>query len=175
MVNGQSVTQHGGHNFPTVVEAQWAVFFDTMNDPWFYDQEAEWGLANAQHYRPQFSLPRLNAYLEVQRVDDHRIRQPLQHYYPGIEEPVVYLAVGELPDEQQLGTTGWWDPGCGQGVRKLIPGDDWEDWFPPDYPNVLQAIRVARTMEFESAVPPVRQAGEEVRDIPVREREQRPE
>lgn len=170
---GHGLTQYGEHNFTTLVEAQWAVFFDAMNERWLYDQDAEWGLANAQHYRPQFCLPRLNAYLEVQRPDDHRIRQPLEHYYPETEEPVVYLAVGELPDELWLSTTGWWGPSCARGVVKLTPGDDWNQWFPPDYSNVLHAIEFARTKEFEPAVPLRRQPREEVRGIPEREREQR--
>lgn len=93
-----------------------------------------------------------------------------------IEEHAVYLAVGELPDEQQLGATGWWDPGRSQGVMKLTPCFEWGDWFSPNYPDVLQAIVVAKTHEFEeSAVPLGRQPGERVRDIPEREREQRPE
>ncbi|MCA1693739.1 MAG: hypothetical protein LC749_02880 [Actinobacteria bacterium] len=32
----------------TVVEARWAVFFDAMDHPYYYDPEAEWGLPNAQ-------------------------------------------------------------------------------------------------------------------------------
>ena len=175
MTAGHGFTQYRGHNFPAIVEAQWAVFFDALSDTWRYDQEAEWGLTNTQHYQPQFFLPRLNAHLEVQRLDDHQTRQFLQHYYPEMEEHVVYLAVGDLPDEQQLGTAGWWDPRRDQGVRSLTTGYDWEAWFPPSYPDVLRAIEVARTKEFESAIPRGRQPGEEVMDIPEREREQRPE
>ena len=118
MTAEDGITQYRGRNFLTVVEAQWAGFFQTIGDPWDYDPVAELLLANPQHYLPQFSLPRLGAYLEVQRLDDHRTRQPLQHSHPEIEEPVVYLAVRELPDEAQLGTTGWWDPGRGQGVTR---------------------------------------------------------
>lgn len=176
MTAGDGIVLYFGRNFLTVVEAQWAVFFETMDDPWDYDPAAEWVLTNPQHYRPQFSLSRLGAYLEVQRLDDRRTRQPLQHHYPEIEEPPVYLAVGDPPDEQQLRNTGWWDPVRLQGVRKLTPGYDWEAWFPPDSSSVLRAIEVARTEEFGSAIPQMRQpGGREVKDIPEREREERPE
>lgn len=152
MTFGQDFISYGGYLFLTVVEARWAVFFDTLNDLWVYDREAEWGLANAQHYRPQFSLPRLNGYLEVQRPDDNRTRQPLHHDYPEIEEHVLYLAVGDFPDEQQLGATGWWNPRRGQGITKLTRrcfDFDWGKWFPPNYPDVLQALEAARAKEFE--------------------------
>lgn len=175
MTPGQDFILYGGKTFLAVVEARWAVFFDALNHPYYYDPEAEWGLPNAQHYRPQFSLPRLNGYLEVQRFDDHRTRQPLQHYYPEIEEHAAYLAVGDLPDEQQLGAIGWWDPGRSQGVMKLTPCFDWGEWFPPNYPDVLEALEVARTEEFTTGIPSLRQPEEEVRDIPEREREQPPQ
>ncbi len=172
---GDGFTQYRGHNFLTVVEAQWAVFFQTMGDPWHYDSAAELLLANPKRYLPQFSLPRLGAYLEMRCLDDYSPRQVLHHYHQDIEEPVVYLAVGDLPDQRQLSTTGWWDSTRSQGVMKLTPGFDWEKWFPPDYPPILQAIEVARTEEFESTIPQMRQSGEEVRDIPEREREEPPE
>jgi hypothetical protein len=142
----QGVTQYRGYSFLTVVEARWAVFFDTVRHDWDYDAEAEWGLFNAEHYRPQFFLH--GAYLEVQRPDDDRTRRPQLHYYPEIEEPVVYLAVGDLPDERQLSATGWWDSKRRSGVMKLTPGDDWNQCFPLDYPDVRQAIEIARTVEF---------------------------
>lgn len=177
MAAGHCFTQYRGHNFLTVVEARWAVFFDGLptGEVWHYDHEAGWGLANTRHYRPQFFLPRLGAYLEVQRPDDHQSRQPLRHYDPEIEEPIVYLAVGDLPDERQLRLAGWWDPDSGQGVRNLTQGFEWEAWFPPDSDGVLRAIEVARTTEFVSAIPLLRQPGEEITDIPERDREQRPE
>lgn len=144
----QGPTLYRGYNFPTVVEARWAVFFDALGDPWDYDSKAEWGLFNPQsYYRPQFLLPRLTAYLEV-RPDDDRTRQPLLHYDPEIEEPIVYLAVDNLPDERQLGAIGWWDSERRRGVMSLVPCSGWEMWFPPDYPDVVRAIEVARTEEF---------------------------
>ena len=153
-MTGQGFTLYGGHNFRTIVEARWAAFFDAQRDPWDYDPEAGWGLGNEQHYRPQFCLPRLDGYLDVQRPGDHRTRQPLQHYYPEIEEYPVYLAVGDFPDEQQLRATGWWDSERGQGVKNLTPCYDWGDWFPPDYGEVLRAVEVARTKEFGPEMPP---------------------
>ncbi len=174
MTTGRGVTQYCGHNFPSIVEAQWAVFFETRGEVWHYDREATWGLVNAQHYRPQFALPRLDAYFEVQRPHDHQTRRSLQYDHPEIKEPVVYLAVGDLPDERQLGTTGWWDPGRSQGVRNLTPGDDWKAWFPPDYPDVLRAMEFARTTKFGPAIPEGRRTGEGIRDIPKQERERHP-
>ncbi|MDQ3762223.1 MAG: hypothetical protein M3460_11210 [Actinomycetota bacterium] len=175
MTTGEGPVPYGEHLFLTVAEARWAVFFDAKGDPWHYDPRAEWGLGNEQHYRPQFSLPRLSAYLEVQRPDDHRTRHVLHHYDPEIEEHHVYLAVGDLPDEQQLATTGWWDSERDQGVMMLTPSFEWEKWFPPDRPRVLQALEAAKTKEFGPAVPLERQPEEEVSEIPEREREQRPD
>ncbi len=172
-MTGQDATPYRGHNFLTISEARWAVFFDALKRTWYYDPGSEWVTANPQHYRPQFSLPDLNAYLEVRHPSDHRDRQPQRHRYPEIEEPVSYLAVGDLPDERQLGSAGWWDSGRNQGVKLLTPGDEWGSWFPPDYPDVLQALEAARTTEFESAIPFGRQPSKEVGDIPEREREQR--
>lgn len=175
MTAGDGLTQYSGHTFLTVAEAQWAVFFESTKTRWRYDPNAEWGLPNEQHYRPQFSLPRLNGYLEVQRPDDYRIREPLLHYHPEIEEPAVYLAVGDLPDERQLGVNGWWDSERRRGVMNLTPCFEWQMWFPPNSSEVLRALELARIKEFESAVPPARQPAEEIKDIPQREREQRPE
>lgn len=173
--NQEGITQYRGYNFLTAVEARWAVFFDTLDRSWDYDPKAEWGLFNAQHYRPQFLLPSLNAYLEVQRPDDDQNRRPLQHYDPEIQEPVVYLAVGDLPDERQLSTTGWWDPKRHSGVMSLTPGFDWNKLFPPDYPDVLRAIEVARAKEFELGIPFARPPDKEAKGMPERERERRQE
>jgi hypothetical protein len=171
---GDGPIRYSGHSFLTVAEAQWAVFFHAAETGWHYDANAEWGLSNAQRYRPQFFLPRLKGYLEVQRPDDHRVRQPLLHDCPEIEEPAVYFAVGDLPDERQLSITGWWDSERHRGVMNLTPCFGWEMWFPPNSFQILAAMEVARTKELES-VPLARQPMEEVRDIPEREREQRPE
>lgn len=176
MTDGGVFIQYGGHNFPTIIEARWVVFFDALRNTWHYDAEAEWGLPNApHHYQPQFFLPRIDAYLEVQRPGDDRIRRPMLHYHPETEEEVVYHAIGDLPDERQLATVGWWDRTHGRGVRNLTAGYEWGDWFGTENPEVLYALEVARDKEFESAIPLARPPDEEVLGIFEREREQRPE
>jgi hypothetical protein len=157
----------------TVTEARWAVFFETLRDDWGdwdYDPEG-WGLGNEHHYRPQFRFS--HGYLEVQRPGDNRTRERMRH--PEGDEHPVYLAVGDFPDEKQLRAAGWWDPKRGQGVRMLTPGYEWEDWFPPAYDKVLWALEAAGSEKFESGIPSARRPEEEVRDIPEREREQRPD
>jgi hypothetical protein len=91
MTPGQDFILYGGKTFLAVVEARWAVFITTT-------RKRNGACLTLSTIGPQFSLPRLNGYLEVQRFDDHRTRQPLQHYYPEIEEHAAYLAVGDLPD-----------------------------------------------------------------------------
>ena len=175
MTSGHDYISYGGYLFLTEVEARWAVFFDALNDPDPWDYEPlGYDLRNPQHYRPQFSLPRLKGYLEV-RPDDNSARRPLPQCYPEIEEHAIYRAVGDFPDKQQLGATGWWDPMRRQGVRELTRCFEWEMWFPPNYPDVLQAVEVAGAQELKRGIPSARQPDEEVRDIPEREREQRPE
>jgi hypothetical protein len=107
----------------------------------------------------------------VQRPDDNRgAPQPPHHYSPEVQEHAVYLAVGDLPDVQQLQATGWWDAGRRRGVTELTRCFDWGSWFPTYYLNVLHALDVARATEFESGIPSARQHEEEVRDIPEMER-----
>ena len=155
-MTGQGFAPYGGRNFFTIVEARWAVFFDAQRDPWDYDPKPERGLGIEQHCRPQFFLPGRDAYLEVQRPDDHQTRQFLSQFYPEVE-PSVYLAVGDFPDAQQLRATGWWDDERGQGVTRLNPSHDWGEWlewgdlFPPN--DVLRAVEAARTKEFGPEMP----------------------
>jgi hypothetical protein len=175
MITEDGPTQYSGRNFLTVVEARWAVFFDATKTLWHYDPDSEWGLPNQQYYRPQFSLPGLNGYLEVRGPNDHQIPEPQLYYHPEVDEPAIYLAVGDLPGERQLAVTGWWDSECHRGVMELTHCFEWKMWFPPNSPEVLRALELARIKEFEPAVPPARQPEEEVRDIPEREREQQPE
>lgn len=184
MTPGQGFIPHGGYRygeyiFLTEAEARWAVFFAALRVRCHYDPSGDWGLGNAQHYQPQFRLPdpprasgdSQPSYFEVQRPDDDRIRHALRDYHPEIKEHAVYLAEGDLPDEQQLGATGWWDPGRRQGVWELTPCFEWEMWFPCASPAVLQALEAARAQEFASGIPSARQPEEGLREIPERERE----
>lgn len=60
-------TEYKGYLFRSKLEARWAVFFDTLGLPWFYESE---GLdLDDVYYLPDFYLPKLKLWVEIKPGD----------------------------------------------------------------------------------------------------------
>lgn len=173
MTTRRDGTEYYGTLFRTLLEARWAVFFNTLDNQCHYAPDG-WQIGNPEHYRPQLWIQRFDGdiYLEVQPEWNRDNRQPMLHTNPEIAEHHVYLAAGELPAEGQLRDVGWWDP-VGRGVLQLTAGDDWAALYPPDNDDVLAALKTAHAETFEQRIALPRREGEQVHDVRLeRERQQ---
>ena len=138
-------TWYDGCLFRSRAEARFAAFLNVHNESWRYEPQG-YRLGNNDCYLPDFWLPRIRGYLEVKGLYDWTVRKPQRFAEAEIEEHAVYLAVGGIPGQRQLTTAGWWDRGL--GVQSLTPGYRWDEWFPPDSPEVLAACEAARSERF---------------------------
>lgn len=148
--------EYAGVWFRTVREGRWAVFFDHLGDHWSYNPDGH--PLGRPHYQPQFHVtrPGVSLYLEVRDTWNRWERPqwksptpppPTQEEIEELEEPTVFLAVGELPPHGWLypGGTGWWNPDEEQGVLRITQAWEWDDWYPRHSDEVLAALEAART------------------------------
>ncbi len=142
-------TYYQGEFFRTAREARWAVFFQTHEELWVYDADGH-PEATAPSYRPQFFLPARGVYLEVRERWDRHTRLPYLRHHPEAPEPLIFLAAGDPPTDQQIRAAGWWNPETHQGVRQLTAGlgIDWDTMFHPANDDVLAALEAARDETF---------------------------
>jgi len=80
-------TRYAGHRFRSRLEARWAVFFDTLGEPWEYEKEG-FELPSGR-YLPDFWLPNQECWFEVKgewpNEREHILGQQLS-----TENPVVF-------------------------------------------------------------------------------------
>jgi len=57
-------THYNGYRFRSRLEARWAVFFDTLGIPYFYEHQG-YTLFGGERYLPDFWIPHLNLFVEV--------------------------------------------------------------------------------------------------------------
>lgn len=166
---GQDAILYERHTFTSVAEARWAAFFKYYREMWLYDPLGQFD--HHAGYRPQFHIPRVG-YLEVADTWDKVTRQPRHDVTGGIEEPAVYLAVGELPGLKQMRYAGWWDFRRERGILRLTAGFSWDSWFPPGQSLLLAAVEAAHAEEFTPAIPLARRGDEPISDITERKRDE---
>lgn len=68
-------TKYKGYRFRSRLEARWAVFLDSFNEPWEY--EIEGFELSSGRYLPDFWLPRLNSWLEIKGIEPTVIEKTL--------------------------------------------------------------------------------------------------
>lgn len=143
-------TYYRGEFFRTVLEARWAVFFQVHEEFWSYEPDGHPD-ASAASYRPQFFLPARGVYLEVRERWDRHARHPYGRHHPEAPEPLIFLAAGDVPTDQQMRAVGWWDSETRHGVQQLTAGlgIDWDTMFPPTSDDVLAALEAARDQIFD--------------------------
>lgn len=146
---------YNGRLYESLAEAQWAAFFDAMNHEALYEAEGDWGIGNEEHYKPQFWVrcPVGPLYLEVSERWDQAARKPLKYDYPEVQEHHVYLAIGDLPDQQRVRHETWWYRRRKRTVLRLTPGPDWNELYPPGDGAVRRALDQAHGADIRPAVP----------------------
>lgn len=140
-------TWHSGCMFRSRLEARWAVLLEALGAKWQYEPQG-WHLGDKLAYLPDFWIPHVSGFLEVRGLWDYRARAPL--LMAEIGEWPIYLALGGIPSERQLRSTGWFDESDQTGVVSLTQCYDWNGWFPADTPEVMAACERARSEHFTS-------------------------
>jgi hypothetical protein len=92
-------TLYQGVKFRSRLEARWAVFYDNIEMPWFYEPEG-YKLKNGVCYLPDFYLPVLKSFVEIKGEKPMYRDGPAQQKCAMLSKQThktVYLFYGTLP------------------------------------------------------------------------------
>jgi hypothetical protein len=116
-------TKYNGYHFRSRLEARWAVFFDSLNEPWEY--EVEGFELESGRYLPDFWLPRLGCWLEIKGQSPTKHEQQLCYELAWATEKPVAIAWG-LPVAPSVKGT-WHDPEMYAAERLAVFCTDFTD------------------------------------------------
>ena len=96
-------TYYKEHKFRSKLEAQWAVFFDTLGIKWYYEPEG-YRLSDGTMYLPDFYLPQMDTFFEVKGVMNDKDMHKIEQFIKDANKPV---AIG-YPNMEFQACADWW-------------------------------------------------------------------
>ena len=113
-------TYYNGHKFRSKLEAQWAIFFDTLGIKWYYEPEG-YRLSDGTMYLPDFYLPQMDTFFEVKGVMNDKDMHKIEQFIKDANKPVV---IG-YPDMEFQACDDWWGDGYTLAKKRLSSLAKW--------------------------------------------------
>ena len=96
-------TNYNGYRFRSRLEARWAVFFDTLNIDYLYENEG-FILPQNGYYLPDFYLPKMKIFIEVKGTFPTQIEKEKAQELANESGCLVCIIFGGIPSSDY----DWW-------------------------------------------------------------------